>query len=159
MLAGPRAAVDAVAARLKPVCAATFMCGDAAPAAALMKLAVNLYLITSVTGLTEAFHFAGRQGLDTEQFLAVLDAGPLASATTRVKAPKLRARDFSAQAAALDVLKNTQLIAEAALDAGIASPLLDVCHELFTETVRQGHEGEDMVGVLHAIESRTAAGS
>ncbi|WP_225845154.1 NAD(P)-dependent oxidoreductase [Streptomyces sp. HPF1205] len=159
MLAGPREAVDEVAALLKPVCAATFACGDAAPAALLMKLAVNLYLITSVTGLTEAFHFAERHGLDTDRFLAVLDAGPLASATTRVKAPKLRARDFTAQAAALDVLKNTQLIAEAAMDAGLAAPLLDVCHDLFTETVRQGHEAGDMVAVLHAIEARTDRGT
>ncbi|MBM9507907.1 NAD(P)-dependent oxidoreductase [Actinacidiphila acididurans] len=159
MLAGPADAVEAVGRLLKPVCAAVFPCGDAAPAALLMKLAVNLYLITSVTGLAEAFHFADRHGLDTERFLAVLDAGPLASATTRVKAPKLRERDFTAQAAALDVLKNNRLIADAARAGGLASPLLDACHALFAETVRLGHEGEDMVAVLRAIEARTDGGS
>ncbi|WP_225807992.1 NAD(P)-dependent oxidoreductase [Streptomyces spinosus] len=155
MLAGEEAAVAAVRPLLAPVYREAFACG-AVPGALLMKLAVNIFLITQVTGLTEAFHFAERQGLDRRLFLDVLDAGPMASAVSRMKAPKLRERDFAVQAAALDVLKNNRLIAEAARKARIASPLLDVCHTLFEETVAQGHGGEDMVAVLRAIETRTA---
>ncbi|KUN89654.1 2-hydroxy-3-oxopropionate reductase [Streptomyces bungoensis] len=155
MLAGETPAVGAVRPLLAPMCRETFVCGPV-PGALLMKLAVNLFLITQVTGLTEAFHFAERQGLDRRLFLEVLDAGPMASAVSRMKAPKLRERDFAVQAAALDVLKNNRLIAEAARKAHLASPLLDVCHTLFEETVAQGHGGEDMVAVLHAIEARTA---
>ncbi|MFF4715723.1 NAD(P)-dependent oxidoreductase [Streptomyces eurythermus] len=155
MLAGEEDAVAAVRPLLAPMCRETFGCG-AVPGALLMKLSVNLFLITQVTGLAEAFHFAERQGLDRRLFLEVLDAGPMASAVSRMKAPKLRERDFAVQAAALDVLKNNRLIAEAARDARLASPLLDVCHALFRETVARGHGGEDMVAVLHAIEARTA---
>ncbi|MGW2034794.1 NAD(P)-dependent oxidoreductase [Streptomyces argyrophylli] len=155
MLAGEEAAVAAVRPLLAPVYREAFACG-AVPGALLMKLAVNIFLITQVTGLTEAFHFAERQGLDRRLFLDVLDAGPMASAVSRMKAPKLRERDFAVQAAALDVLKNNRLIAEAARKARVASPLLDVCHTLFEETVAQGHGGEDMVAVLRAIETRTA---
>jgi 3-hydroxyisobutyrate dehydrogenase len=100
-------------------------------------------------------HFADRHGLDKERFLAVLDAGPMASAVSRTKAPKLGAGDFAVQAAALDVLKNNRLIAEAARESGLASPLSDVCHALFAETVALGHGGQDMVAVLRAIEART----
>lgn len=155
MLAGEEDAVAAVRPLLAPMCRETFGCG-AVPGALLMKLSVNLFLITQVTGLAEAFHFAERQGLDRRLFLEVLDAGPMASAVSRMKAPKLRERDFAVQAAALDVLKNNRLIAEAARDARLASPLLDVCHALFRETVARGHGGEDMVAVLRAIEARTA---
>ncbi|MEU9444592.1 NAD(P)-dependent oxidoreductase [Streptomyces sp. NPDC048304] len=158
MLAGERDAVDAVRPLLAPMCRETFVCGPA-PSALLMKLAVNLFLITQVTGLTEAFHFAERQGLDRRLFLDVLDAGPMASGVSRMKAPKLFDRDFSVQAAALDVLKNNRLIAEAARKAQLASPLLDVCHTLFEETVAQGHGDQDMVAVLQAIETRTAGAS
>ncbi|WP_330336763.1 NAD(P)-dependent oxidoreductase [Streptomyces sp. NBC_00557] len=158
MLAGEPDAVDAVRPLLAPMCRETFVCGPA-PSALLMKLAVNLFLITQVTGLTEAFHFAERQGLDRRLFLDVLDAGPMASGVSRMKAPKLFGRDFSVQAAALDVLKNNRLIAEAARKAQLASPLLDVCHTLFEETVAQGHGAQDMVAVLHAIETRTAEAS
>jgi 3-hydroxyisobutyrate dehydrogenase len=155
MLAGEREAVATVRPLLAPLCRETFLCGPA-PHALLMKLSVNLFLITQVTGLTEAFHFAGRQGLDGRLFLDVLDAGPMASAVSRMKAPKLLDRDFGVQAAALDVLKNNRLIAEAARATGLASPLLDACHALFEETVSLGHGGEDMVAVLRAIEARTA---
>jgi 3-hydroxyisobutyrate dehydrogenase len=81
----------------------------------------------------------------------------MASGVSRMKAPKLRDRDFSVQAAALDVLKNNRLIAEAARDAALASPLLDVCHALFAETVGLGLADADMVAVLHALEARTDA--
>ena len=154
MLAGEDDAVADVRPLLGPLCRETFDCGPV-PAALLTKLSVNLFLITLVTGLTEAFHFADRHGLDRRLFLDVLDAGPMASAVSRMKSPKLLARDFDVQAGAADVLKNNRLIARAARSAGLASPLLDVCHALFEETVAQGHGDEDMVAVLRALESRT----
>ncbi|MEU2283498.1 NAD(P)-dependent oxidoreductase [Streptomyces sp. NPDC013178] len=158
MLAGDDDAVAAVRPLLTPMCRETFDCG-AVPGALLMKFSVNLFLITLVTGLTEAFHFADRHGLDQRLLRDVLDAGPMASAVSRMKGPKLLTRDFTVQAAAADVLKNNRLIAEAAREAGLASPLLDVCHALYGETVEQGHGGEDMVAVLHALETRTAHGT
>ncbi|MFG3275008.1 NAD(P)-dependent oxidoreductase [Streptomyces luteogriseus] len=155
MLAGDDDALAIVRPLLAPLCRETFGCG-AVPGALLLKFSVNLFLIAVVTGLAEAFHFAERHGLDQRLFRDVLDAGPMASAVSRVKAPKLLERDFSVQAAAADVLKNNRLIAEAARKAELASPLLDVCHALYDETVRRGHGGEDMVAVLHALEARTA---
>ncbi|MCI3274401.1 NAD(P)-dependent oxidoreductase [Streptomyces cylindrosporus] len=154
MLAGEEEAVRAVRPLLAPMCREAFVCGPV-PDALLMKLSVNLFLITQVTGLTEAFHFADRHGLDRRLFLDVLDAGPMASAVSRMKAPKLLTRDFTVQAGAVDVLKNNRLIAEAARRAGLASPLLDICHALFGETVAHGYGHEDMIAVLHALEIRT----
>lgn len=156
MLAGDDDAVAAVRPLLAPLCRETFDCGPV-PGALLMKFSVNLFLITLVTGLAEAFHFAERHGLDRRLLRDVLDAGPMASAVSRVKGPKLLERDFSVQAAAADVLKNNRLIADAAREAGLASPLLDVCHALYGETVAQGHGGEDMAAVLRALEARTEA--
>ncbi|MFF6785184.1 NAD(P)-binding domain-containing protein [Streptomyces sp. NPDC012510] len=154
MLAGDEDTVDTVRSLLAPVCRETFGCG-AVPGALLMKFSVNLFLITMVTGLAEAFHFADRHGLDQRLLRDVLDAGPMASAVSRVKGPKLLGRDFTVQAAATNVLENNRLIAEAARAAGLASPLLDVCHALYGETVEQGYGAEDMVAVLRALELRT----
>src|SRR5690242_18918075 len=156
MLAGDPAGVDLVRPLLAPMCRETVDCGPV-PNGLLMKLAVNLYLITMVTGLAEAAHFADRCGLDQQRFVATLDAGPMASFVSRGKTAKLLAKDFSVKAASRDVLKNNQLVAAAARRAGIASPLLSVCHALFTETVELGHGGEDMLAVLRAIEARTDA--
>jgi 3-hydroxyisobutyrate dehydrogenase len=152
MLAGD---TEAVGSLLAPMCSRTFDCGPV-PNALTMKLAVNLYLITMVTGLAESVHFAERHGLDMRRFLDVLDAGPMASNVSRVKAHKLVDDDFAAQAAVADVLMNNRLVADAARASGVASPLLDVCLELYGETLAQGHGGADMIAVVRAIESRTA---
>lgn len=157
MLAGDARPVDVARALVAPMCRQAFTCG-AVPGALLMKLAVNLYLITMVTGLAEAAHFAAAHGLDLELFAGVLAAGPMASPVSRGKAEKLVARDFAVQAAVFDVLKNNRLVADAARAAGVASPLLDVCHQLFAETVELGHADEDMAAVVRALEARTRAG-
>jgi 3-hydroxyisobutyrate dehydrogenase len=154
MLAGD--AVDDVRPLLAPLCRETFDCG-AVPGALTMKLAVNLYLITMVTGLAEATHFATSNGLDPRLFEAVLAEGPMASTVSRGKAAKLVSGDLEAQASIANVLENNRLVAEAARNARIASPLLDVCHELYRETNDLGLGGEDMVAVVRAIEARTAA--
>ncbi|WP_219508426.1 NAD(P)-dependent oxidoreductase [Nonomuraea ceibae] len=154
MLAGDPGAVADVRPLLRPMYHKSVVCGPA-PSALLMKLAVNLFLITMVTGLAEATHFAAGHGLDLRRFQEVLATGPMASAVSRGKAAKLVEGELSPQAAVADVLKNNRLIAEAARAAGLASPLLDVCHELFAETLALGHGGLDMAAVIRAIEART----
>lgn len=154
MLAGERTTIEKVRPLLQPMCQKTIMCGPV-PTALLMKLSVNLFLNTMVTCLAEAVHFADRHGLDMQQFLAVLDAGPMASSVSRVKALKLVARDFAVQASSANVLENTRLIVEAARQADLASPLLDICHALYAETVALGHGQSDAVAVIRAIEART----
>ena len=139
---------------LAPVGKELIACGSV-PGALTMKLAVNVFLITMVTGLAESMHFAERHGLDLGAFRTLVDASPMASEVSRVKAGKLVARDFEPQAAITDVLKNNDLIAAAARAAGIETPLLDACHALYRETVALGHGAADMAAVVRALEART----
>jgi len=155
MLAGEADDLVRIRTLLMPMCREAFACGDV-PGALHMKLAVNLFMISMVTGLAEAMHFAAAHGLDPGSFVRVLDSSPMASDVSRVKAAKLLAHDFAAQAAIANVLYNNRLIAEAARAAGIASPLLDVCHALYAETEALGHGAADMVAVIRAIEARSA---
>lgn len=156
MMAGEPSAVEEVRPLLKPMCHETVVCG-AVPTGLLMKLSVNTFLIPMVTAIAEASHLARRYGLDMKQFQAVLDAGPMASNVSRVKVDKLVNEDFAVQASIVDVLKNNRLAAEAARHANLASPLLDVCFNLYTETLELGHGQADMAAVVHAIEARTDA--
>jgi 3-hydroxyisobutyrate dehydrogenase len=153
MLAGD--AAEDVRPLLAPMCHETVLCGPV-PNALVMKLAVNLYLITMVTGLAEAVHFASRHGLDLDRFVAVLNAGPMASSVSRGKAAKLVTGDFDVQASVTNVLENNRLVAEAARGARLASPLLDVCHALYGEAAALGHGQSDMAAVLRAVESRSS---
>lgn len=152
MLAGDAAAVNKVRPLLRPICRESFLCGPV-PGAMTMKLAVNSFLIAMVTALAEATHFAERYHIDMATFAAILDAGPMASAVSRVKLAKLVAHDFAPQAAVSDVLKNARLVAAAARQAGIASPLLDESARLYAVAESLGHGRCDMAAVLHAIEA------
>lgn len=158
MLAGPPAAVAEIEPLVDAVSAQRFACGDV-PAALTMKLAVNTFLITMVTGLAEAFHFAETTGADPRVLRDVLDAGPMASVVSRGKAAKLVDGDLSPQAAIADVLKNATLIEDAARAAGAAHPLMAVCRRLFAETADAGRGGEDMAAVVTALEARAAGGA
>jgi 3-hydroxyisobutyrate dehydrogenase len=154
MIAGEPVAVEEVRGLLKPMCHEIVVCGPV-PTGLLMKLSVNTYLIPMVTALAEAAHLARRYGLDMQQFQAVLDAGPMASSVSRMKVNKLVNEDFEVQASIVDVLKNNRLAAQAARSAHLASPLLDVCHQLYSETVALGYGEADMVAVIRAMENRS----
>lgn len=154
MIAGDLETVELVRPLLAPMCRESFPCG-AVPNGLFMKLAVNVFLTTVVTGLAESAHFAQKHGLDLSKLIAVLDVSPLASDVSRVKGEKLASHDFSKQASISNVFTNVRLIAEAARNTGIASPLIDVCLSLYRETQELGFENEDMIAVIRAIEHRT----
>jgi 3-hydroxyisobutyrate dehydrogenase len=158
MLAGEAAAVDEVRPLLAPMCQATVVCGPV-PNGLLMKLAVNICLITTAAGLAEAAHFAQRLGLDMGQFRAVIEAGQMSSVVTREKVAMLVEGEFPVKAAITNVLENNRLITEAAHEAGVAVPLMEVCHALFGETLALGHGQLDMAAVVHAIQARTDGGA
>lgn len=150
MMAGDPEAVAKVRPLLKPVCAETFVCGRV-PQALRMKLSVNLFLVTMVTGLAEATNFARQNGVDLAVFRDIVDAGPMASKVSTIKLSKMVDQDFSVQAAISDVLMNTHLIHDAARSSGIDSPLLDQCRALFARTEQLGHGKADMAAVILAL--------
>ncbi|HEX2834659.1 MAG TPA: NAD(P)-dependent oxidoreductase [Thermoanaerobaculia bacterium] len=154
MLAGDEAAVAEVRPLLAPMCAQTFVCG-AVPRALRMKLSVNLFLITMVAGLAEATHLAERCDLDLETFRRIIDAGPMASQVSKTKLQKLVSKDFSVQASILNVSTNVHLVAKAAREIGAASPLIDICDDLFASAVASGRGALDMAGVIEAIAARS----
>jgi 3-hydroxyisobutyrate dehydrogenase len=155
MLAGPAAALDDVEALLAPACAKIVRCGEP-PRAMQMKLAVNTFLITVVTGLAESFHFAEEHGLDRRLLEEILNAGPMASFVSRAKAAALVSGDFSPQAAIPDVLKNARLVVESAYDRAVAVPLMAECARLYDEADELGRGADDMAAVIHAHRARTA---
>jgi 3-hydroxyisobutyrate dehydrogenase len=77
------------------------------------------------------------------------------SIMSRTKLAKLARREFSVQASVASAFDNCRLTAEAAREAGLASPLIDVCHALYDESVRLGLADLDMVAVLKAFEQRS----
>lgn len=149
-------AVRHVQRLLEPMCAGSVACGEV-PGALSMKLAVNLYMIGMVTALVEAVNFASTLGLDLDAFARVLSSGPMDSPLARAKIDKLRAGDFEVQAAITDVVKNADLVVDAARAAGAAAPLIDLCADLYHQTDQAGGGRLDMVAVVRAYQHRSDA--
>lgn len=150
MLAGNEADVVLASQLLAPLARQCVPCGQV-PSALRMKLAVNLYLITLVTALGEAVHFAGVHGIDLQRFADVLNAGPMASEVSRIKLDKMIRQDFAVQASITDVLKNSGLVAAAVREAGMRAPLIDASDALFAQAQQMGMGALDMAAVLQAI--------
>ena len=153
MLAGDQNAIGTVRPLLAPMCRETVVCG-AVPDALTMKLATNIFMLGSVLGLVEAFHFADRNNLDPDTLRSIVDTAQMASDISRVKSAKLAARDFTIQGGAADVLKNLTLVADAARAAHVSAPLTEVMRRLMEETVVLGHGADDFTAALHALEAR-----
>lgn len=156
MLGGDPDDVAEVRSLLAPMCRETVYCGPVGNAL-LMKLTVNLFLNSMLACMAEAVHFADRHGLDLATFKQTIDAGPMDCEFTRIKLPKFIARDFAVQAATADAYNSASLIASAAREIGIASPLLDLSRDLYGESVELGNGRLDMSSVITAIEARTQA--
>jgi 3-hydroxyisobutyrate dehydrogenase len=157
MIAGGTSAQRAmVGSAIAPLCRASIEVG-AVPQALQMKLAVNLYLVTSVAALAEAFHLADRLGIQPLRFAEVLAASPMASEVSRGKGEKIARRDFSVQAAISDVHKNCRLVADAAAEAGASTPLLAQARALFA--VRDGKDGSkvDMASIIDTFKPKEAS--
>lgn len=122
MAAGDADRLDDLEPVLTAMCHRVLRCG-APPAGTRMKFAVNIYLLALVTALAEAYHFAQASHLDLGTFVEAVNSGQMACPIAAVKLDKLQRGDLSPQAAIPDVYKNSQLIAQAARQAQLATPL------------------------------------
>lgn len=156
MLAGAPGAVAQARAIIAPMCAELIEIGPV-PNAMAMKLAVNLYLITSVTALAEATQLAAASGLDLARFGAVITRGPLGSPVAAAKLDKMIRHDFAPQAAIGDIVKNARLVVQAARQAQSDAPLLHESLARFEAVRDSGGEALDMAAILISYQPEHAA--
>lgn len=152
MVAGAPDAVADARPLIAPMCREQIEVGEV-PQAMAMKLAVNLYLISSVTALAEATRLAVASALDLDQFARVITTGQLGSSVAAAKLDKMVRRDFAPQAAVRDVLKNARLVASAAEDVGSEAPLLRESLARFEAVASIGGGAFDMAAILMSYEA------
>ncbi|KAF4539412.1 2-hydroxy-3-oxopropionate reductase [Lasiodiplodia theobromae] len=146
MLAGDPEVAERVKPIVEPMTKAAIFCGPIG-SGLKTKYSTNLFLISMTAGLAEAMSLAQAQGLNLETFGQVLDAGPMSSAYSRLKIAKIIHQDWSAQAAIKDCYNSTRLIHSAAQEAGIRSPMIQLCESLYKEANESGLSEEDMIAV------------
>jgi 3-hydroxyisobutyrate dehydrogenase len=131
LASGPDSARTAVEPVFKALASRVLWVGEAGMGSRL-KLAANHWMITMVAALAESMHVCRDMGLDQEQFIALLDGGPLGSAYALQKLDEMRRHDYPAGFPVRLALKDLQLVREVAQSAGATMPVLDVALERFT---------------------------
>jgi 3-hydroxyisobutyrate dehydrogenase len=111
-----------------------------------LKLAANHWMITMVAGLAESMHLCRAMGLDQEQFIALLDGGPLGSAYAMQKLDEMRHHKYPAGFPVRLALKDLELVREVQESSGTTMPLLDVVLERFT-TASEDLPNEDLAAI------------
>jgi 3-hydroxyisobutyrate dehydrogenase len=96
-----------------------------------LKLATNHWMITSVAALAESMHLCQAMGLDQQQFIALLDGGPLGSAYALQKLDEMRRHQYPAGFPVRLALKDLELVREVERSSQATMPLLDAAIERF----------------------------
>jgi 3-hydroxyisobutyrate dehydrogenase len=96
-----------------------------------LKLAANHWMITMVAALAESMHLCESMGLDQQQFIALLDGGPLGSPYALQKLDEMRRHEYPAGFPVRLALKDLELVREVDHSPRATMPLLDVVLELF----------------------------
>lgn len=111
-----------------------------------LKLAANHWMIAMVAALAESMHLCQDMGLDQQQFIALLDGGPLGSVYAMQKLDEMWRREYPAGFPIRLALKDLELVREVEQSSGAAMPLLDAVLERFV-TASQDHADQDLAAI------------
>jgi len=73
------------------------------------KLAINMFLAITIQGFSESILFAQQNGIDTEQFLNIVNNGAAGSGITKLKSAAILADNFKAAFALKHLAKDLRL--------------------------------------------------
>jgi len=147
MTSGPKEINQALSPLFNAVGKAVVHCGPV-PNAGMMKLAVNIVLSTSLSGLMEGAHFAEKGGLDLKTFFQLVLGSPIGNDMFAIKAKKILEKDYAPQASIGTVAEMLKHIMDTAYDirAFIPNTLSNV--NLITTAMNQGMGSEDACALI-----------
>lgn len=111
-----------------------------------LKMAANHWMIAMTAALAESMHLCEAMGLDQQQFVELLDGGPLGSAYGLLKLGEMRAHDYPVGFPVRLALKDLELVREVEQSSKVPMPLLDATYERFL-AADEDHTDEDLAAV------------
>ncbi len=130
LASGPDSARTAVQPIFDALASRVLWVGEAGMGSRL-KLAANHWMITSVAALAESMRLCQAMGLDQEQFIALLDGGPLGSPYAIQKLDEMRHHQYPAGFPVRLALKDLELVREVEQSSRTVMPLLDTVLKRF----------------------------
>ena len=151
MAAGDRALYDTALPALEAMGKKILYLGDAGNAAH-MKLANNLVMSGMLTALCEGMALASGCGLDTAQFLDVLDSGAVSNPMFRLKGPQIAANgEFPTAFPLKHMQKDLRLALRLAEEIGQPLFTTATVNELYKKALAEGLGESDFAAVSRVI--------
>jgi 3-hydroxyisobutyrate dehydrogenase len=111
-----------------------------------LKLAANHWMIAMVATLAESMRLCQLMGLEEQQFVSLLDGGPLGSSYGLEKLREMQRHEYPAGFPVRLALKDLKLVREVASSSGVELPLLDAVLERIG-AVEDTHADDDLAAV------------
>jgi len=126
----------------------TFVVGDEAPAANLVKVTANFLITTVIESLGEAFALIRKSGVEPEQFLEVLTGSLFAAPIFRTYGRMIAADNFEPVGFSMVLgMKDNRLVLSAAEDAAVPMPMASLIRDRMLTATAQGMGAADWAAI------------
>jgi 3-hydroxyisobutyrate dehydrogenase-like beta-hydroxyacid dehydrogenase len=137
--AGPAAQIERCRALFDAVGQKTFLAGEDASGANLIKLTGNFLITTVIEGLAEGFALVRKCGLDANQFLEILTGSLFAAPIYKTYGGLIAADKFEPAGFKMPLgLKDNRLLLAAAEEANVPMPMASLVRDRFLAAMAQG---------------------
>jgi 3-hydroxyisobutyrate dehydrogenase-like beta-hydroxyacid dehydrogenase len=122
--------------------------------ATYLKLICNLFIAGMITTLGQALTFARKADVDPRALLDIIGQSQLNSPMYQTKGNSIVQDNFAPRFFLDHMLKDVNLMLEAAREVNAPLPTIEVAQQLFVEAQRAGFGQEDYSAVVKAIQAR-----
>jgi len=126
----------------------TFIVGEQAPAANVVKLAGNFLITAVIESLAEAFALVRKNGLDPNAFLEVLTGSLFTAPVYRTYGSIIASDKFEPPGFKLPLgFKDNRLLVAAAEESSVPMPMASLVHDRFLAALAQGLGESDWAAI------------
>lgn len=119
-----------------------------------MKLICNLFIAGMITTLGQALIFAEKANVDQRMMLDIIGQSQLNSPMYQTKGSSIVQNNFSPRFFLEHMLKDVNLMLDAAREVHAPLPAIELAQQLFDEANRAGYGREDYSAVVKALRAR-----
>jgi 3-hydroxyisobutyrate dehydrogenase/2-hydroxy-3-oxopropionate reductase len=116
------------------------------------KLAMNLQIALIFEGFAEGLTLAAKLGVSAETLLPLIQASMIRSGVVDYKAPFVLKRDFTPNFPMKLMHKDIRLMLEAAKEARVKLPALEIVEEIYDVAIEDGNGDLDYVAIITLLE-------
>ncbi len=146
--AGPSEQIERCRPLFDAIGQKTFIAGEEAHAANVIKLAGNFLITTVIESLAEAFAFGRKFGVDPHTFLDILTGSLFSAPVYRTYGSMIASDKFEPAGFKLPLgLKDNRLLLAAAEEATVPMPMASLVHDRFVAALARGLDESDWAAI------------